>query len=172
MSNSASVLLLGQIKMAHGWLEDTLADVTNEQAHWVPDGKPNPIGAQYGHVVSAEDFLVSMATGQQPLMMADFAGKTGLSEMQPIGDWAAWSRQVRVDINALREWAHAVQKRTETAVAAMSDDDLAKPFDMSAVGMGMQTLGFVLNLQVLNNITHAGEISCLKGLQGMKGYRV
>ncbi len=46
-----------------------------------------------------------------------------------------------------------------------------KPRDLSGVGMGQVMLAWILSREV---VAHAdditGEISCLKGLQGRKGY--
>ena len=53
----------------------------------------------------------------------------------------------------------------------MSDADLERELDLSAVGFGTRKLGWMLNLLVLNHIgTETGEISVLKGIQGAKGY--
>lgn len=42
---------------------------------------------------------------------------------------------------------------------------------MTPVGLGQQTLGSSLgNLLVLNAAAHTGEISAVKGLQGLQGY--
>jgi hypothetical protein len=67
-------------------------------------------------------------------------------------------------------YGKAVQESLDAYVASLQDDDLQKPFDLSMIGMGMQTVGMVLNLTLLNVYCHAGEISAIKGLQGLKGY--
>ena len=53
-----SSLLRQQFQAAHQLLEATTADVTPEQAHWMPPGIANPLGATYAHVVLAEDNIV------------------------------------------------------------------------------------------------------------------
>jgi hypothetical protein len=48
---------------------------------------------------------------------------------------------------------------------------LNRPVDLSALGLGQSTLGYVLINGILGNaLTHCGEISCLKGLQSARGY--
>ena len=42
--------------------------------------------------------------------------------------------------------------------------------DLTAFGFGIQTAEYVLNNLILNAAAHCGEIACLKGLQGAKGY--
>jgi hypothetical protein len=45
------------------------------------------------------------------------------------------------------------------------------PVDLSAMGMGKQTVGFVLDNALLGHAyCHCGEISAAKGIQGKKGY--
>jgi hypothetical protein len=45
--------------------------------------------------------------------------------------------------------------------------------DLSAFGMGQQTVGYLLNRFLLGHIDNmCGEISCLKGIQGGKGYPI
>ncbi len=170
MSNELTTFLRGQFQMAHGWLQGTMQGLTPEQAHWVPIGKPNPIGAQFGHVVTTEDFFVNMVNGQPPLMAAGFAGKTGLSELPAPGDWTQWAHTVKVDLEAVQAYAQAVFNTTDSVLASLTDEDLKKPLDLNSVGFGMQNIAFVLNLLILNCYSHSGEISTLKGLQGLKGY--
>lgn len=170
MSNGIITFLRGQFQMAHGWLEGTMQGLTPEQAHWVPAGNPNPIGAQFGHVVTTEDFFLNTLKGQPPLMATRFAGKTGLSELPSPGDWTHWARSVRVDLDAAWVYAQAVFNNTDSMLATLSGEDLERPLDLSAAGMGMQNVAFMLNLMILNCYSHTGEISALKGLQGLRGY--
>jgi uncharacterized damage-inducible protein DinB len=75
-----------------------------------------------------------------------------------------------VDLGQLHSYAQAVYAATDEYLGSLSDADLARTIDLSAMGLGQQSLGWLLSL-MLNNITwHTGEIACLKGLQGKKGY--
>ena len=169
----AVALVRQQYKQAHDWFEATVKDVTPELSQWAPPGVANPLGATYVHVVGAEDFLLSMARGAKPLAAGDFAGKTGVSEPPPPSGpgFDAWARRVKVDLAQLREYAQAVYKQTDGWLASLSADDLDKPLDMSRFGMGEQPMSSLVGGIVLQHINnHLGEISCLKGLQGAKGY--
>lgn len=170
MTTFATSLLRFQFQSAHNWLEGTLADVTQEQAHWHPDGKTNPIGAQYAHVLLAEDIIVSLVKGKAPLMMSSHAGKIGMSEPPPIGAWGDWAHTVQIDMTALRAYGQAVYAASDEILKGMSDADLEQSIDMSTLGFGSQKASFALSLIILNVFSHTGEISALKGLQGMKGY--
>jgi hypothetical protein len=170
MTTFATSLLRSQFQSAHNWLEGTLADVTQEQAHWHPDGKPNPIGAQYAHVLLAEDLILSLVKGKTPLMMASHAGKMGVSETPPIGSWGEWARRVQIELPVLRAYGQAVYATSDEVLKGMSDADLDRLIDLSALGFGHEKTSFALNIVLLNVFSHTGEISALKGLQGMKGY--
>ncbi|HYO50718.1 MAG TPA: DinB family protein [Chloroflexia bacterium] len=173
----AVTLLRQQFETAHQWLEGTMADVTPEQAHWTPPGVANPLGASYAHVVVSEDLLVNYMVRQAtPLCFSTWAERTGISEPMPLPgpDWVKygeWARSVRVDLPAIREYAQAVYAATDEYVASLTSDDLDRSVDLSSVGMGERTLGWVLgNLVMAHAHDLMGEISCLKGLQGAKGY--
>lgn len=167
-------LIRSQYKGAHDLMEATMSDVSVEHAHWAPPGIANPLGATYFHTVVAEDFLLSTrARDVQPLIMGEYATKSGASEPPPSPgpELAAWERRVKVDLSQAREYAQAVYKRTDDWLASLSPDDLAKEIDMSAFGMGQQPMHVLAGGIVLQHINnHLGEISCLKGLQGAKGY--
>jgi len=163
-----------QLQDAHWILEETMKDVTAEQAHWTPPGIANPLGASYAHLVLSEDFLINgMLKGSAPLAMSTWAGKVGLSEPPPppTESWDKWGRRVRVDLSALREYAQAVYKASDEYLASINGDTLNRPLDLSAFGAGEQTVAWLLTNAVVGHAEgHAGEVSCLKGLQGAKGY--
>lgn len=164
-----STLLRQQIKEAHEWLEATMADVTPQQAHWQPAGKANPIAACYGHIVLSEDWLINtLFQGKPPFAATTFAGKTGFSDMPPQGPWFDWGRKVKVDLTAARRFAQAVYDNTDKYLASVKDADLARQLDSPA---GRQTVQWLLTNGSLGHVHQfTGEISCLKGLQGAKGY--
>ena len=158
-------------KSAHEFLEGTVADVTAEQAQWQPPGKANPIGAEYAHVLFSEDgVLGAMIGGGAPLMAGRFAGKTGASAPMPQPpNWGDWARTVKVDLAAMREYAHAVYAQTDEVLARLTEADLAREVEF---GPGKMPVSMVLTIMANNVAWHTGEISCLKGLQGAKGYPV
>ncbi|PJF39528.1 MAG: DinB family protein [Chloroflexi bacterium] len=171
MSTYSSQLLQEQFKSAHDWLMNTIGEADESQLHWQADGLPSPIGAQLMHVLLVEDFFVGALSGNGPLMMGDFAGKTGASEMPPqSGPWDEWGKSVQVDLAAARDYADAVFKATDAYVGSLDDEAVAEKITLEAVGIEDRTRGNILSILILNCFTHAGEISALKGLQGEKGY--
>ncbi len=163
------------LQTAHDALEGTLAGVTAEQAVWDPPGKAFCIAANYAHVVTSEDMGVQrVLRGKDLLAATTWTGRTGLSEMPPLGpgagDLKAWSRMARVDLPALRKYGAAVYAATDEYLGSLALEGLARPLDLSALGLGQQPVTFILNALVINAAMHCGETSCLKGLQGLKGY--
>jgi len=171
-------LLREQLKQAEQFVFMTVGDVTPEEAHWTPPGIANPLGATLAHLVLGEDaFVQGMFKGTTPLAAGSWAGKVGISEPPPPPfppkSWYDWGRKVQVDLAALQEFGKAVFAATDEYVAGLKDDDLDRSIDLSGVGFGNQTTAWVISNGVLGHrLAHWGEISCLKGLQGSKGFPV
>lgn len=175
MTSLATKILLTQLQAAHAALEDTMEGVTDEVAHFMPPGTANPIAGTYAHVVFSEDlFIHSFLKKDQPLMETTFKDKTGASEVQP-SDWVnaypIWLRAVKIDVKKFREYAKAVYADSEAYVSTLTDADLEKDVDMSAFGMAPKKVyDFIANLISGHAYPIMGEISVLKGIQGLKGY--
>lgn len=72
---------------------------------------------------------------------------------------------------ALRAYGQAVFVDTESYIASLSPEDLDREIDVTHWGMGKVPLGaFIGAITLVNTNRHCGEISLLKGLQGLKGY--
>jgi hypothetical protein len=176
---SAGALLREQLVSAHQQLDLMMADVAAEQAHWAPPGKAHPVGALYAHVLLYEDLILRfLVQGQPPLFMGEWAGRVGVSELPPlpnpeagVPDWSAWARQTRFDLDQLRAYGEAVHASSVATLDALGDDDLARTVDLGWLGLGQPPLRWVLDRFVIAHAdAHAGEISCVKGLQGLRGY--
>jgi hypothetical protein len=171
-------LLRNQIKGAHEVLEGTMADVTQTQMDWAPPGIANPLGATYAHHVTSEDWIVQgILQGGAPLFQTTWAGRHGLSELQPGPgpDWGdryrAWTRSVRVDVAAARKYAQAVYAATDAYLATLTAEDLDRTVDLSVFGMGQMPMSWIISSMIVMHIDNScGEISCLKGIQGARGY--
>jgi len=165
-------LLSQQVRSAHEIVEGTVADLTAEQAQWDPAGKAIAAGPLYVHVSAAEDLFLNMVVGRQPLAMGAYAGKTGISEPYPVqGGYDEWAKRVEIDLPQLREYVQAVFKNTEEYVAGLTPEELDRELDLTSAGLGKMSLGaFITITSVIHPSNHIGEISCLKGLQGAKGY--
>ena len=164
-------LLSSQIKQAHQVVSGTITDLTADQASWKPGGNANSIAPLLIHLVAAEDLFLKMMTGQQPLAMSSFAGKTGASEPHPMGNYGEWAARVTVDLPSFHEYAKATFASTEEYVAGLKPEDLDREIDLASAGMGKMSLGeFITMTSVVHPSNHIGEISCMKGMQGATGY--
>ncbi len=165
-------LLREQFRDAQAFLEATIDDLPRAGVHYSPVGNALPISGHYGHVVLSQDALLSLfLTGSAPLFASSWAGKTGFSAMPPErGPWDDWARNLNVDLDAARIYAAAVYTHTDRLLASMTNETLDRPLDMSPVGRGQRTVGYLFSLLLGNIFAHCGEISCVKGLQGLRGY--
>lgn len=175
MNNLSVHILSEQLKAAHTTLEQTMEGVTDEVAHFMPPGKANPIAGTYAHLVFSEDlFIHNFLKKTPPLLETTFKDKTGASEVHPM-DWEVaypkWLKEVKIDVKQFREYAKAVFAESEAYLASLTDADLEKDVDMSAFGMGTKKAhDFIANLISGHAYPIMGEISVLKGIQGLKGY--
>ncbi len=168
----AKDILNQQLAGAHGWLDMTMQGVGAKEATWVPPGRANTIAGCYAHVVLTEDWAVnSMLKGATPLFATSWAGKTGMSEPPPENPeqgWGEWGRKVQLDLDKVKSYREAVMKNTEAYISTLTDAELNRKL---MTPMGEQTVAFILNAVVIGHMhDFTGEISCLKGLQGLQGY--
>ena len=166
---NAIELMRAQYSQSFNWLEGTMNGVTDEVARYKPAGRPSPIAGQIAHIVTSVDFfLIGAAAGRQPLMLGEFAGKSGISEPPPEGAWGDWGDRVEVDLPKIHEYAKAVFAAIDEYLATLSDDDLERKAEFGPAGE--QTIGWAFNVILLNIFSHTGEIACIKGIQGLQGY--
>jgi hypothetical protein len=168
-------MLRQQIQDARELMEATMADVTPELAGWLPEGKALPIAAHYAHTLVSEDMgLHGLVLGTAPLAVAGWEGKTGFAAPPGFGpgqSWEQWARETRFDLTAMREYAAAVYAATDECLAGLTDEALAGTVDLRPVGFDERSLAWFLTTGWATNVhLHSGEISCLKGLRGLKGY--
>ena len=165
-------VLRQQLKEAHDWMEGTMQGVTSQHLHWQPPGKANTLAACYIHVVMGEDWAINtLLKGGAPLAATTHAGKAGFSEPPPADptvSWYEWGRRVKVDLPAMQKYAQAVYANSDKYLSTLKESELDQKIDTP---LGAQTRLWLLSNVVIGHIHNfAGEISCLKGLQGLKGY--
>ncbi len=167
---NAIALIREQMNTAHEWMEGTMADVTPEAAHFRPGGSAHPIGSRYAHAVVAEDMLINgVLRGAAPLHAST---PTGLEDPQAaFFTTHEWAHSVQVDLDALREYARQVYAGTDAYLAGLAPENLDDEVDLSEYGYGKWSLGgFLLSFIFAHVHDIMGEISAIKGVQGLKGY--
>lgn len=169
---NAVQLLREQLKSAHETQEATMADVTSKTAHFADTNKAIPVGAAYAHSIWGEDMVVSTMLAQKP-MLATNNSDTGISNPMPSSDkWAdheKWYKTVKVDLPKLKEFAKKVYQASDDYFASLKNEDLDREMDVP--GVGKRNLAWLINNYVILHIANlTGEISSVKGFQGLKGY--
>ena len=156
---------------SHRWYQGTIEGVTADQACQVPPGVAHPIGELAAHILHSEDGMVNMVLQGKPMVWErdGWAARLGLPVM--MDQQTAAARAYKCDPRALQEYAQAVYRSTEAYLDGLEPADLEREADLSAAGMPSMPLGaFLLTMLLGNNYAHTGEISALKGLQGLRGY--
>jgi hypothetical protein len=154
-------------------LGQVTADLTQEQADWIPPGIANPIGGLYWHTISSADRIVhGWVMGEAPLSERDKWQEKVLTVSVPEpehgGDYLAYLRAIRVDLPALHEYSKAVAEAAQGWLASLSPEDLERKIDTP---IGELNLAQLLETFVIWHVNaHCGEISALKGCQGARGY--
>jgi hypothetical protein len=174
MNNQIALMLADSLKNVHENLEGTMLGVTEEVAHFQPQGRALSIAAAYAHAVVSEDALTSTMIKEKLLIEGDWGAKLGLSVPHPMmdADWeknfTEWSKNVKMDLPKFQEYAKAVYKRSEEFCLSMNDIDL---IEKKVAFMGEWTAGkFIVAILIQHAANLTGEISAVKGLQGLKGY--
>lgn len=160
--------------MALDILGQVCSDLTPEQADWTPPGIANPIGSMVWHTISgADDVVYRWILGQEPLHQRQGWDDRVLAVAPPEpqqegGDYLAYMRALRVRLPALRDYAQAVAADLQAWLGTLTPDDLDRTVQTP---IGPYTVAQVLELFVVWHINaHCGEISALKGCQGVRGY--
>ena len=165
-------LIRNQTKVAHDWLEATMADVTPDMAHRPAPGIAHPIGSRYAHLAVSEDNLLAMVTKSAPIHSTTWQGKTGIPNPQDaFGSAFEWAQSVKVDLDALRQYKQAVYANTDEYLASLQESALDAEIDLTEWGMGKWSVGDFLVAFLIGHVRDImGEITAIKGVHGLKGY--
>jgi len=164
----------------------------------MPSGTASPIGSLYWHAVGYSDQLVHewcmepfRLISQQEWLGAKLAKhELGMGQI-PLRHSAGWQEKVviasplenpedpywdlraareglRVDLPALHSYAQVTSQALQGWLTSLKPEDLEHTIPTP---IGDYTIGPFLELFVIWHINaHCGEISALKGCQGLKGY--
>jgi hypothetical protein len=169
-------LLREQLRLAHAALDEAVAGVRREEAHWPPPGGAAPIGATYAQAVIVEDVITHVTLqGGIPLFAASWDGRVGVSDCMPLPgplwdafawpdySYAAWSRMVRVSLRRVRRYAQAVYTASDAWLAALPPNGLDRPVDLSSLSYGDVPARWVVSRVLIGQADAArGAIACLR----------
>jgi len=195
---NAVELLHFSMKNSFDVLDMVVSDLTQEQADWVPPGNASSISALYWHIIAYADQIVhekcmppfselpfevwsaerlttqGQVSGQIPIRFRNGWQKKvvlGLPPEDPedfFWDIRVLSEGFQIDLDALHAFAHDVANAVLKWIATLAIEDLDQQV---TTPIGDYPLGnFIAFFIIWNNNVHCGEISAIKGLQGLKGY--
>ncbi|MBI4570895.1 MAG: DinB family protein [Chloroflexi bacterium] len=161
-----------QARASYEWLEAIVSDVTADQAMWRPPGRANTIAATYAHIVLNIDEDLNHWLFRRPLLREGvWRGRTGVPKGRSEIETREWERDIRIDWNALRAYGRAMSAFAVATVDALTENDLKIVTDLSTPDIAVWHGADIVRLTVGHHPRlHGGEIACLKGLQGAKGY--
>lgn len=164
-------LLSYSLSSAFEILGQVTADLTQQQADWLPPGLANPIGALYWHTISGADQIVhEWCKGEAPLsQQGGWHQRVLLAEAPGGGQETLEDMQaMRVNLPVLRDYARTVAEATQSWLSSLEPQDLDRELQTP---IGSLNLAQLLDTFVVWHINaHCGEIAVLKGCQGAKGY--
>jgi DinB superfamily len=164
-------VLRRQSTKAWSWFEDTVSDVTAEQANWWPPGTANSIGATYLHVVINADVEISRLIQHREPLVERWGGNVGQGAPYDPDRFDRWVRHAPVDWELLRRYGGSVRAWFIESLGELTDAQLEMPVDMTRAGLGMWAGRDLVELHGYSHPhVHGGEIAVLKGLQGGVGY--
>ena len=166
-------VLRAEARASHEWLRAIVEDVTPAQANLRPPGRANTIAATYAHIVRNQDEDMNHGfLGRPMLSEGAWRGKTGMPSWWDDSDKSEWEIDAPIDWLALRTYGDAVGAWVIEAVGELTEDDLEKVAKLTTPDRPTWFGIDVVRLTVGRHVwMHGGEIACLKGLQGEKGYR-
>jgi DinB superfamily len=153
------------------WFEDTVGDVTAEQANWWPPGTANSIGATYLHVVINADVEINRLIHRRAPLVEQWDGTVGQPLPYDSERFDRWVRRGPVDWEVLRRYGRAVQTAILGTVDRLTEAQLDMRVDMSRAGLGIWQGRDLVELHGIDHpMQHGAEIAVLKGLQGGVGH--
>ena len=119
------------------------------------------------HAIYGEDMIVSQARGTPPVLdSGSWNARTGILDSSPsmTPDWLA----LTFNVAGLRDYPSAVFARTGEFLELATTADLDRMVP-TPLGNEMPVGAFLGAFGIVHVSEHAGEISALKGAQGLKG---
>jgi hypothetical protein len=145
-------------------LFNTIAEgMTPEQYNWSPGGTANAIAKTHVHAMTSVDFFITGTLARGEMRWKSFAEEQGL----PANPMEIWGFTGQVSLDAMKRYSQDVQKAAIDYVASLTDGDLDR--EVETAFFGKQTAAFMIGLAGMHAMGHGGDISAVKGLQGLKG---
>ncbi|HYM16598.1 MAG TPA: DinB family protein [Dehalococcoidia bacterium] len=152
-----------QLEQAFNLMNAASDGMDETQYNWAPAGTCNSVAKSHVHAASSIDFFINHIAQGKPLAWPEHGPKLGL----PANPQEIWSFSGTVPIAPIAEYSRQLQKAALDYVATLQDSDLDRQIDTQF--FGKQSLAFIVQLVGLHCAGHTGDISAVKGMQGLKG---
>lgn len=160
----ARVLALAQLGIVKMIFEPLLADIPDDLVNKKQAGTVSPIGQTLCHaVISMDSFVNAMAQGK-PTRYASggWAAKTGGP-----AEGSHFDPAVNLNLGVFKDYLAAIYADVESFLKDASDEALDKEID-TPLGK-MPAIAVVGALGLAHMAEHLGDVSTIKGINGLKG---
>ena len=167
--------ITGAIQDAHRFNDIAASELTEDVALWQPGGTANTIQALVAHMTMGEDNAIQRSIkggeklNESPAGGASlFASKGWSVELGiPTERGGQWTKGWKLNLPAFQAYRKAVHKATDEWLTTLKVEDLDREVFWFN---GPNTMAGLLRMVVIHHqLLHSGEISSLKGQQGLKG---
>jgi uncharacterized damage-inducible protein DinB len=154
------------VKTVNDMVETAMQDLTDEVVNFHAGGTSNTIAQLLAHMVSGQDLLINdRISGGQSLHESGWAAKTGIPLERPL----IWERDGwKLDLAGFDAYRREIAARVESTFAALTPADLDRDIDWLR-GIRRPLPLMTQTVFINHGMGHCGEISTLKGIQGLKG---
>jgi hypothetical protein len=163
-----AALLKSSFDLAHMVFNAVVGDLDETTARYrLPGGSVPAASGMIAHVLFGEDMMVSQASRTPTLLEnRDLGASTGILRISPsmTPDWL----EQDFHIDGLMRYAEAVFARTAEFLESASAADMDRPMK-SPMGTELSAAEFLGAFGIVHIAQHTGEVSTLKGAQGLKG---
>jgi uncharacterized damage-inducible protein DinB len=151
-------LLQYSLGFAFAILKQVTAELTQEQADWSPPGTASSITAIYWHTLTYVDYFVREYCIEGKRLPETVESRPDVLKMQA----------VEANVSELHQFASDVESTVQGWLSSLTPADLDRRRHTTAAELNV---GQMMEIYIVWHINvHCGEISALKGCQGLKGY--
>ncbi|MCS7002028.1 MAG: DinB family protein [Dehalococcoidia bacterium] len=155
------------VKSSQTQLSTIMADVTPEQAMFLPPGTANSILMTYRHIVEVVDrFLNKSILGKETIWESERWGEKLQTDeqMRMVRENAD---KIGVNLSDYHTYAERVFAAANAYMDSLTEAELAREIQGFR---GPTTVGAMIATALISHsFTHIGEIAAIKGFQGLKG---
>jgi hypothetical protein len=156
-----------EIAEGHMMGDQVMDGLTSEVAHFEPGGTTNNIAQLMAHLTMGQDRAINVAIkgAQSVLEAGGWALKTGI----PTERGAVWNKGWKLDLGAFADYRSLVNESVKAFIATAKEIDFEGEAQWGPPGVTRPKLWILGTPGTAHLRFHLGEISTIKGLQGLKG---